>query len=354
VVVVSPTPYVPEVASKLLNRSSSTNIPKTDTYGDITVHYPRYWSLPRPETLPIVAYSFRRTLNQHRQLFKSADIINAHVALPDGFGCILLSRSLNIPLVTTVHGVDLQHTIHRSIPERQIHTVFGSSDRVILNSEKLRRIYSENFQETEKVDVVFNGFDTESALSAEPVERSNESFCIVSVGDLVTEKGQKYALEAIVELPFEFEYVVIGDGILRTTLEDYAEDLGIRDQVSFIGEIENEAVYSYLKSSDLFVLPSYEEAFGIAYLEAMACGLPVIAVKGEGPAEYITHRKTGFLVPPKESEAIADVIQELRDDSKLRREVGYRAQQVALNAFSWERNAKSIERIFEEVIKSHD
>ncbi|ELZ37185.1 glycosyltransferase family 4 protein [Halorubrum distributum] len=353
VVVISPTPCVPEVASELLDRPSSTNIPKTDTYGDITVHYPRYWSLPRPETLPIVAYSFRRTLNQHSGLFKSADVINAHVALPDGFGCIPLARSLDIPLVTTIHGADLQHTIHRPIPKRQIRTVFQASDRIVLNSKKLQRVYSKHFSDVKKTDVVFNGFSTESAHDAKPIEEIGSGLRIVSVGSLVKEKGHRHALEAMANLSFDFKYVIVGDGPLRTTLEETSSNLGIQDQVSFVGEVEHDTVFSYLKSSDIFVLPSYEEAFGIAYLEAMACGLPVIACEGEGPADFITHRETGFLVPPKDPDAIVDVIRELQADHELREHVADRGQRTALNRFSWERNAKAVERIFYEAIEAH-
>jgi glycosyltransferase involved in cell wall biosynthesis len=352
--VISPVPYIPETLSKLLNKPSSTDIPKINSYGDIIVHYPRYWSLPRPETLPLVAYSFRRTLRQHRHLFESADLINAHVALPGGFGSIPLAHSLNLPLVTTVHGVDLQHLIHRPIQKYQIRHTFHSSDKIILNSKKLRQIYSENFEDMEKVDVVYNGLATETALKVQPNERTEESFRIISVSNLVKEKGHAYALEAIANLQFDFEYVIVGDGPLRTSLEEYASNLGIRDQVSFVGEVEHEAVFSYLKSADLFVLPSYEEAFGIAYLEAMACGIPVIACEGEGPADYITHRETGFLVPSKDPVAIETVIRELQDDPELRRHVSTRGQRTALNGFSWERNAKSVERIFREAIKDNE
>jgi len=354
ITVISPVPYVPNIVSKLLNREPSTEIPMKDSYGDIPVHYPRYWSLPRPETLPLVAYSFRRTLRQHRQLFESADLVNAHVALPDGFGSIPLARSLNVPLVTTVHGVDLQHLIHRPIPKHQIRDVFRASDRIVLNSEKLRRIYSENFEDTEKVDVVYNGFAAETALKTQAMETTEKSLQIVSVGNLKKEKGHRYALEAIADLQFNFQYIIIGDGPLRTSLEEHASELGIRDQVSFVGEVKHEAVFSYLKSADLFVLPSYEEAFGIAYLEAMACGLPVIACEGEGPADFITHGETGFLVPPQDSDATKSVIRELQDDPELRRHVATRGQRTALNRFSWERNAGSVERIFREAIDTHE
>ena len=95
ITVVSPVPYVPRVVSKLLDRRPSNELPQTDSYDDIAVHYPRYWSLPRSETLPLVAYSFHRMLRQHHELFESADLINAHVALPNGFASIPFDVSNN-------------------------------------------------------------------------------------------------------------------------------------------------------------------------------------------------------------------------------------------------------------------
>ncbi|AXG09701.1 glycosyltransferase [Haloplanus rubicundus] len=352
--VISPIPRVPEIAAKILNRTSSKNVPESDSYDDITVHYPRYWSLPCLGTLPIVAYSFRRTLYQNRHLFESADLINAHVALPDGFGSLKLAHSLDVPLVTTVHGFDLQHSIHHRFCKSQIRSVFQSSTRIILNSGKLKRIYADNFDDLKKVEVVHNGFSVEKALNAQSVEAPRSSLRITSVGNLDPEKGHRYVLEALSDLSLDYEYVVIGDGPLQSDLEEKAKTLNIDNKVSFIGKVDHEEVFSYLKSADLFVLPSYEEAFGIAYLEAMACGLPVIACEGEGPADFITHRETGFLVPPQNSGAITDLIRELNENPELRRHIGDRAQRTALNGFSWERNAESIERIFREAIKDHN
>lgn len=361
ITVVSPTPYVPKSVSEVLNRPPSSEIPEQDSYGAIDVHYPRYWSLPRSETLPIVAYSFRRTLNKHRDLFESADIINAHVALPDGFGCTPVARSLEIPLVTTIHGADIYKTASNSIAKKQIQSVFDRADRVIMNSNRLLQEAKELFQRLNNTHVVYNGIPTERITRIQPESISElfegERLVVATVGTLIPRKGHKDVLGALERISVESRpyYLIIGDGSLREELEIYVTDAGLDEYVYFTGYVpEHDSVFAKLKSADVMAMPSTDEAFGIAYLEAMACGLPVIACEGEGPADFITNRETGFLVPPKDPDAIADVIQELQTYPELRDRIASRGQRTALNGFSWERNAKSTERIFQKTIDTHE
>jgi hypothetical protein len=353
VTVISPVPYVPRAVANVLNRTSSRDIPTTDSYGDVVVHYPRYWSLPRAETLPLNAYSFRRTLRRHRDLFSSADVINAHVALPDGFGALPIAESLDVPLVTTVHGADLQHSVHRRIAKRQLKTVFSNSEQVVVNSSKLKQLYSSHFGDTTDVKVIHNGIDVENIHKTEPAPRTGSGLQIISVGSLVPEKGHKYTLRALSEVDFEYELLLIGDGPQRGALEELASELGIATEVQFMGQVEHDTVISNLKASDIFVLPSYEEAFGIAYLEAMACGLPAIGCRGEGPADYISDNKTGILVSPRSVDELMRAIVDLATDSARRTQIAKRARQVALYGFSWDRNAKSLELILERSLSEY-
>ena len=360
ITVVSPVPYVPRVVSKLLDRRPSNELPRTDSYDDITVHYPRYWSLPRSETLPLVAYSFRRTLRQHRELFESADLINAHVALPDGFGSIPLARSLDIPLVTTVHGADVYQSAANPIAKAQIQSVFERSNTVIMNSHRLLSEAKEAFGDLKGTPVVYNGIDTKQITGIASESLANvfpeDRMIVATIGTLIPRKGHKDVLRALETFSDETRphYLVIGDGTLREGLERYVADAGLDEHVHFTGYVpEHDRVFAKLKSADIMAMPSSDEAFGIAYLEAMACGLPVIACEGEGPADFITHRETGFLVPPKDSDAIAEVLRELKENPELRRYVADRGQRTALNGFSWERNAKAVEQVFDEAIETH-
>lgn len=359
--VISPVPYVPDKIADILDRSPSSEVPKEDKYDGMTVHYPRYWSLPRPETQSLVAYSFRRTLRKNRELFESTDLINAHVALPDGFGSIPIARELDVPLVTTVHGADIYRSANRYGAHRQIQSVFDNSDRIIMVSNRLLTESKKKFTGLNHAHVVYNGIPTNKIENVSKkknnYEFSEDRLVVATVSHLIPRKGHKTVIDALNSLSTDVRpyYLIMGDGPFREKLERHVTDVGLEDYVHFAGYItDHETVFANLKSADIMAMPSIDEAFGIAYLEAMACGLPIIACEGEGPNDFITHRETGFLVPPNDSDAVADIIQELHANPDLRQHVANRAQKTAINAFSWERNVESVEQIFDDAIKVHD
>lgn len=93
------------------------------------------------------------------------------------------------------------------------------------------------------------------------------------------------------------------------------------------------------------------EAFGIAYIEAMACKSPVIGCEGEGPSEFVDHRETGFLVPPNDPEAITDILTDLLDDPSRIRQMGKAASEYVRNNLTWAENARKNEKIYQSAIE---
>jgi glycosyltransferase involved in cell wall biosynthesis len=359
--VVSPTPYIPDKVAKFLDKTPSSKLPKKDTYNGVTVHYPRYWSLPRSETLPLIAYTFRRILRKNLELFESTDLINAHVALPDGFGSVPVARKLDVPLVTTVHGADIHTSAKRYFERRQIQSVFDCSDEIIMVSNRLLKEAKEKFTGLDGTNIVYNGIPTDKIENIEENEQhhpfSNGRLVVTTVGHLIPRKGHKTVIGALRELPPDIRpyYLILGDGWFRDELETYVSENKLENYVHFAGYIpDHNTIFANLKSADIMAMPSVNEAFGVAYLEGMACGLPVIACEGEGPADFITHRETGFLIPPRDPGAVAEVIRELQEDLELRQHVASRGQKTAIYRFSWERNAESVERIFNKAIEIHD
>ena len=126
----------------------------------------------------------------------------------------------------------------------------------------------------------------------------------------------------------------------RRKLEELISSLGIRDHVWWLGVLPQGELPRYYGAADVFVLPSRYELFGIVMLEAMACGVPVVATRFGGPAEVIAHGETGFLVDPTDPEELAGAIEALLSNPELRREMGRRTRRAAEERYSWTASAR--------------
>ena len=148
----------------------------------------------------------------------------------------------------------------------------------------------------------------------------------------------------------DWTYQIIGDGSLNKYLQRLAHQLNLNDQVSFIGACDHQEVYRYLYQADVFILPSYREAFGIAYLEAMACGLLTIGVKEQGPQDFIEHGNTGFLVEPNSADALVHVIKNIFRSPNEMLAIANHGKQHVHNYFTWKSHAKNLENVYQEAL----
>jgi glycosyltransferase involved in cell wall biosynthesis len=173
------------------------------------------------------------------------------------------------------------------------------------------------------------------------------------VGHLVEQKGVKYLLEAGALLAREgfsdFEIVLGGDGLERKNLESLSEKLAIQNRCRFLGALSRDEVRQWMRESDVFILPSLHETFGIVLGEAMACGKPVISTRCGGP-EFVVNEDVGCLVEPANPAQLAEVMAkfltgELRlDENTVRTSVDSR---FGPSAF-----VKGISQIYDEVIEA--
>ena len=144
---------------------------------------------------------------------------------------------------------------------------------------------------------------------------------------------------------------LVGDGPQRRALEHLARELELDGRVTFVGRVAHEQALAETAAATVFALPSIDEAFGVAYVEAMAAGVPAIGSRGEGGPEEIAAAGEGMLlVPPGDVEALAGVIDGLLRDEAWRADVGRRARATALGAFSWERCGRETVRAYEDVL----
>lgn len=225
-----------------------------------------------------------------------------------------------VMLATTAHTRDArwvlshQHGNHLALKGRRISSILDRLsgrrfDRVVAISGHVRRYLLETYGYPEdKVILIPNGWDGNPRPSGTDRERST----IVSVGNLRPEKGHETLLDAFSEVVSsvpDARLLLVGDGPLKGTLERQATELRISDRVEFVGATDD--VWGYYARASVFALPSHHEMLGIAALEAMGAGLPVVASRVGGIPEIVAEGKTGFLVPPREPAALAARIVEL-------------------------------------------
>jgi glycosyltransferase involved in cell wall biosynthesis len=359
--VISPVPFVPFFIKKSHRWYGFKKIPFKSRHGNLEIYHPRFFSIPGRKFFHIrgelLYYSAKKFYDSFLAK-NSFDIIHAHQIIPDGVAGSILSRKYKLPLVITVHGDDLYRSIPQSFLNLQkIQKVLGSVKMVGLVSLKLKELFTSygfNLPE-DRIKVIYNGVNIPSSIpDVKWPDNQQHAIRILSVGHSIERKGFHLVMEALTTLNQKYNnifYYIIGDGVDFDFFRAQAEFHGISDITYFLGRKKNDEVFGYLKHADIFILPSWDEAFGVVYLEAMAMKLPIIATESEGFSEVIHHGKNGYLVKSKSVEQITNVLNTLISNSELRKQVGDLGYQTIINKFSWEKNAREYEKVFDELIK---
>jgi len=302
---------------------------------------------------------YARLLGRIRRLhsMKPIDVIHAHAALPCGHAAALLSRRLNIPFVVTVHGLDVFNNCHLGgIPaawRRKVSVdVYRAARSVVCISGKVQEILKTGTPAETCSTIVHNGVDP-SLFSPNPAEGGPFDPEILIVGTLLRSKGHELVLRALGKLRASFPQLqcrIIGEGPDRARFEALARELGIGQQVQFVGRQSRMEVAEAMRRCSVFVLPSRNEGLGCVYLEAMSCGKAVIGCQGQGIDEVIEHRKNGWLVPADGLEELVQGLSALLGSPDLRTRIGTAARQTILERFTLSHQAQQLAKIYRQGI----
>ena len=361
--VVSPVPWSGFPLNKLSSKwSGYSNIPSERIFEGVQVYYPRYLALPKSASFESsglrMYHGIKKTIDKIHEIFQF-DIIHAHVALPDGYAAIKLATKYQIPVITTVHGADLYLTAEiNSKCKQKVASVFSQSNKTVFVSKKLEQIAKEKTISNVESIVIGNGvsFEKQGTTKHRTTTTENKPPTIFSASYLITRKAIRYNLLALAEVLKKHNnviYKIAGDGPEQENLRKLVNDLGIHKQVQFLGMLSHQETIEQMFAADIFSLPSWDEAFGVVYIEAMAEGKPVIACKGEGIEDVITHGKTGLLVKPKDVESLTDAFDFLLSNPDKAISIGERAKKLVLDNFTWEKNAEKTVKAYEEVLSTH-
>jgi teichuronic acid biosynthesis glycosyltransferase TuaC len=297
-------------------------------------------------------------LSRVRKLHQQSPIhvIHAHAALPCGDAAAFLSRRLGIPFVVTIHGLDVfnscfQNGIASGWRRRSSIRVYRRAAKVICISGRVRSLLTEELGVSVASEVTYNG--TDPVLFA-PSIVSEQSPTILIVGNLLTGKGHELVLRAFAKLKNSYPNLqcrVIGEGSDRERFAALARDLGIGDRVHFLGQCSRVEVAEAMRDCSVFVLPSRYEGLGCVYLEAMACGKPAIACRGQGIEEIIDHGENGWLIPVDGLDELVQGLQTLLGNAELSARIGAAARQTILARLTLSHQAESLMKIYQEVLR---
>jgi glycosyltransferase involved in cell wall biosynthesis len=266
-----------------------------------------------------------------------------------------VAGKLHLPLVVTLHGANVHpRYLHSRYQQRRLRPALASADRVVLVGEPLHEFFRSYIGSDDNFRVIPNGIDVPPVRPERPIFDHGPRR-LVSVANLHEGKGIDLTLHALARLQSEgvsdWTYRIIGEGRERAALLKLTAELGLGDKVTFVGPIRHAEIFDALASEDIFVLPSYREAFGIAYLEAMAMGLLTIGVTGQGPSQFIRDGENGILLPPRDVEALVAALRDvLTGDCQRWRKIAREGQRTARNAYTWDHHAGQLVSVYEQAI----
>ncbi len=284
----------------------------------IDVYYPRFFSIPGLlkswDGLFMALGSFW-TLNRLRKQFQF-NIIDAHFAYPDGYAATLLGKWFSVPVTITLRGTEVPQSKQPHLKNRLLQAL-NNARQVFSVSESLKNHVVGLGADPGKIQRIGNGVDTrkfspvENRLARQQLELPDDAKVLISVGGLVDRKGFHRVLEVLPALLKQHPsliYLIVGgpspEGNIGERLQRQVNELGLTQHVRFLGALPSDQLKTPLSASDVFVLATANEGWANVFLEAMACGLPVITTDVGGNAEVVNDDKLGSIVPFGDSQAL--------------------------------------------------
>ncbi len=273
---------------------------------------------------------------------ENLDLLHVHYAIPHSISAILARESLKpkrrLPVITTLDGTDI--TLVGADRSYLPITRYGivQSDGVTAISHYLKEATKEIFQ-FDDIEVIPN-FICQTDYQRHPVEALRRELAphdeplLVHVSNFRPVKRPVDCVEILARVlkqGIKTRLIMVGDGSERPNCEHRARCLGVYDQCVFVGKQPN--IVDYLSASDVLLLPSEQESFGLAALEAMACEVPVVASRVGGIPEVVDDSETGFLSSVGDVEKMAQDAARLLADDEFRRAMGRRARESAVSRY---------------------
>jgi N-acetyl-alpha-D-glucosaminyl L-malate synthase BshA len=287
----------------------------------------------------------------------SIDILHVHYAIPHAASAFLarsMVSSRRLLTVTTLHGTDITLVGREPSFYRITKFCIEASDAVTAVSEHLKARTEESFDTRKEIEVIPNFIDG-TKFRPDGATVAKQFFCpksqsmLMHISNFRPVKNISTVIQVFSRVRAETDarLVLVGDGPERLPAEKLCAQLGVEDDVLFLGN--QECIEGILPLADVLLLPSEQESFGLVCLEAISCGVPVVATNVGGTKEVIQHGQTGFLHDPFDVEAMAASVLEMIRNPGRRRSMGELGRKVALEKFTTSDVVKKYVELYERV-----
>ena len=321
--------------------------------GGVSVHRPRFTLIPgvgAPLNPTMIA---RAVLPLAKKLHRATpfDLVDAQFFWPDGPAAARIARGLGLPLSIKARGADIQLWGHKGFARRKMLLAAGQAGGILAVSHALADDMAALGFPRGKITVHYTGLDhglfrpLDRTASRHQLGLPADAPLLATVGALIPRKGQIFVLRALGQLP-NAHLGIVGRGPDQAMLQTFARDAGLAERVHFLGSLDHQRLPVVLSAADALVLPSSSEGLANAWIEALACGTPLVITDAGGAREVVTNPAAGRIVE-RDPEAIALAVQELLADPPDREAVADCAAR-----FSWDRNAADLAAYYERLLES--
>jgi len=279
-------------------------------FGSVLVNYIKPFRIPLLKT---TWYPWRKLL---KSLDEKPDVIICHL-YNSYYPFRKLAQKAGIPFIIGVHNSDIRFAgnwFHKGLQKQALKRCHGLACRSHALMDRFSRIYP---QYSKLCFPALSGLPQQYidyALGAKHKLPGNnkKGLNIISVAKLIPLKNIHQVIIALATLKqHPWTYTIVGDGPMQRELEELGKEMGVEERLHFTGRLSREETFDLLKSSELFVLPSYPETLGLAYLEALAAGNVVLGTRGWGVDGIIENNRSGYLVEPGNDESLKSTLEQI-------------------------------------------
>ncbi|GAB2859739.1 glycosyltransferase family 1 protein [Streptomyces deserti] len=298
------------------------------------------------------------------------DVVHAHFWM-SGMAAQIGAHPHGIPVVQTFHALGTVKRRHQGWRDTSPHERVGIERQIGRTCARVLATCTDEVHElaemgvpARQVSVVPCGVDAEQfhpGADGPSVPVRRERHRLLACGRLVPRKGFDQAIRALAQVPGT-ELLVAGgppaghvdDDPEAQRLRRLAQRTGVADRVRLLGAVDPHDMPALIRSADLVLCTPLYEPFGIVPLEAMACGVPIVATDVGGHRDTVADGTTGRLVPPQDPEAVATAVRELLDEDRLRRGYGDAGRERVLAHYTWRRVADGAQQVYRQVLAGHE